>query len=219
MKREHEDDDIDEFDALDEDPFAGQPEMDWMRILNHSETAFKTEREWVPDGPGISSLTDSELVQLVENSSNQDSPDQWASEPTGEDLLFQFADPLPPQPLLKDLQKSQNEQKIKLEKMFQQQKALMIRPTQDVYAYLSQEQRILREQIEVEVKALNNLYDSAVLEPSDLQKRFILKQDFEIQLKQLELLILEIQQLVNPPPTPPWFVLFRFFFPFKKTIS
>jgi len=47
---------------------------------------------------------------------------------------------------------------------------------------------------------LNQLYDHVVLEPPDLQKLFNLRSDLELQVKQMELLMSEIQTLVQPAP-------------------
>lgn len=111
---------------------------------------------------------------------------------------------IPAQQLLDSILKAQMEQKIQVETMFPNQKKIMISPSVEAFNSLSNEQRILKDRIESELRTLHQLYENVILEPSDLQKLFFLKQDLEIQFKQLELLILESQQLIHPPSVPQW---------------
>lgn len=104
----------------------------------------------------------------------------------------------PSQQLLADIHKYQMDQKSKIEKMFQNQKQFLQSPNNQGYTALSTEQKQLKEQIEMELRALNQCFDQVIMEPPDLQKLYWLRQDLEIQLKQLELLIMELNQLVTP---------------------
>ncbi len=88
--------------------------------------------------------------------------------------------------------------------MFHTQKQTMMNPQADPYNALFNEQKTLKEHLESELKALQQLFDQVILEPPDLQRLFWLRQDLEVQLKQLELLIAELNQLVQPSPTPQW---------------
>lgn len=97
----------------------------------------------------------------------------------------------------------------------------MSAPQQQGFNDLATAQKSLKDQIENELKTLNNLYDSVYLEPpgsfsslkqrlmfQDIQRLFWLRQDLEIQLKQLELLMIELNQLVTPNPSPQYVLYF-----------
>ena len=59
----------------------------------------------------------------------------------------------------------------------------------------------MKESIEAELKVLSQLNDQVILEPYELLQYFTLKHDLEIQHKQVDLLLLELQQLVQPSPS------------------
>jgi Sec7-like guanine-nucleotide exchange factor len=111
---------------------------------------------------------------------------------------------LPSQRLLYDLSKLHVEQKQKLEKMFQTQKQLMNSPQLEAYNQLLLEQRQFKEQIDSILNSLTQLYRTVILEPPELQKVYTLRHEINIQLKQLELLTAELQQLVQPNNTSQW---------------
>jgi hypothetical protein len=56
----------------------------------------------------------------------------------------------------------------------------------------------VKEAIESELKLLQQLFEQVVLEPQELQKYFTLKYDLEIQHKQVDILLGELQNLVQP---------------------
>ncbi len=111
----------------------------------------------------------------------------------------------PAQKLISDIIKYQNQQKEKLEKIFSTQRQFLLNTqrSMDAYVSLTNDHKALREQLDEETRALTNVYESVVLDPPDLQKFFWLKQDLEIQSKQLELLTLELNQAANPTSNPP----------------
>jgi hypothetical protein len=56
----------------------------------------------------------------------------------------------------------------------------------------------MKESIEAELKVLQQLYEQVMLEPYELLQYFTLKQDLEIQHKQVDLFQTELQHLVQP---------------------
>jgi len=104
----------------------------------------------------------------------------------------------PSQQLLNDIHKLFGEQKQKVEKNFMAQKQLMVSPKQDVFNALLADHRQVKEAIESELKLLQQLFEQVVLEPQELQKYFNLKYDLEIQHKQVDILLGELQNLVQP---------------------
>ncbi len=93
------------------------------------------------------------------------------------------------------------DQKQKLERCYTAQKQLMSAPKQDVFTQLLTEERQSKEAIEAEMKLLNQLFEQVILEPQELLKYFTLKHDLELQHKQLDLLLGELQNLVQPNST------------------
>lgn len=78
------------------------------------------------------------------------------------------------------------------------QKQLMANPQQEPFNNLSNEHRAMKESIEAELKVLQQLYEQVILEPYELLQYFTLKQDLEIQHKQVDLFQTELQHLVQP---------------------
>ena len=102
--------------------------------------------------------------------------------------------------LLNLILKAQIEQKSKLEAMFSTQRQFILKRQFELLPNLNQDQKALKDQLEEELKSLQNLYDTAILDPVDLQRLYFLKQDLEVQFKQLELLAQEIKQTVQSTP-------------------
>jgi hypothetical protein len=86
----------------------------------------------------------------------------------------------------------------------QHQRAVLIQPTPQSFAALENEQKLLKTQIDEELKALQQIYCKFLLSPQDLHSVYQLYSDLQLQLKQLELLYVELQLLVNPTQTP-WY--------------
>jgi hypothetical protein len=105
----------------------------------------------------------------------------------------------PSQKILTSIHQHQLDQKDRIEKMYQNQRQFMAAPQEAGYNLISNEQNQLKSQIESELQTLQSLYDTVILDPPDLQKLLWLKQDLEVQMKQLELLIWEMRQLTQQP--------------------
>eukprot|EP01119_Soliformovum_irregulare_P011455 TRINITY_DN286_c0_g1_i2.p1 TRINITY_DN286_c0_g1~~TRINITY_DN286_c0_g1_i2.p1 ORF type:complete len:465 (+),score=127.76 TRINITY_DN286_c0_g1_i2:159-1553(+) len=101
------------------------------------------------------------------------------------------------QQVLNEILKYQHEQKEKVESIFSRQQQFMKAPHHDMYRQLVQEHRQVKEGIQALQNSLNQLFKSVILEPLDLQRCYWLKQDLEIQMKQLDILIAEISQLTS----------------------
>lgn len=102
--------------------------------------------------------------------------------------------------VLIDIQKYLIEQKERIEKLYhnQQQLLAMQPPKVEIYNSLLEEHKNLKSQIDNEFQALHQLYEQFVLEPPDLQRHNYLKQDLEVQRRQLDLLSQELGLLVQP---------------------
>jgi len=110
-----------------------------------------------------------------------------------------------PQPILDTIYKLLSEQEQTLVQMIHEQSILLNRlpPTLDENSVqllkgLSQKQITLSNQMNTEMSALDATKKGMILEPTDLAKLFALKQDLQIQFKQLSLLHNEIQAILNP---------------------
>jgi hypothetical protein len=80
---------------------------------------------------------------------------------------------LPSQKLLNDVLKFQMDHKEKIERLFQSQKAFMTSPQQDIFNALTNEQRILKEQLESVLNSLlQGIYHSLDELSSSLQDRY-----------------------------------------------
>lgn len=110
------------------------------------------------------------------------------------------------QQMLNDIQKQQIEQKEKIEQIYAFQISLMQNPQAEPFKSLANDQFALKSVIENELKILCQIFDNTILDPPDLQRYYHLKQDLEIQLRQLELLISEIQQLAQTSRNPQYLV-------------
>mmetsp|Transcript_19777 Transcript_19777/g.27602 ORF Transcript_19777/g.27602 Transcript_19777/m.27602 type:complete len:637 (+) Transcript_19777:181-2091(+) len=102
--------------------------------------------------------------------------------------------------VLLDIQKYLIDQKDRIEKLYhnQQQLLLMPQPKVEIYNSLLEEHKNLKSQIDNEFQALHQLYDQFILEPPDLQRQNYLRQDLEVQRRQLDLLSQELSLLVQP---------------------
>lgn len=131
------------------------------------------------------------------------------------------------QQLLEKVQTYQNDQKTRIEKLFQNQKNFISLAQQSTnsqqisqqFQPLANEQKELKDHIESEIKALIECYDRVILEPPDLQKLLWLKQDLEIQLKQTELLMVELNRLLTPNSNAALACLVILKQPFPQVIS
>eukprot|EP01114_Cavostelium_apophysatum_P019436 TRINITY_DN626_c0_g1_i3.p1 TRINITY_DN626_c0_g1~~TRINITY_DN626_c0_g1_i3.p1 ORF type:complete len:637 (+),score=184.93 TRINITY_DN626_c0_g1_i3:219-2129(+) len=141
--------------------------------------------------------------------------------PTGGPIYQQpkNKEPQHAQKLLGDIQKYQVEQKAKIETIFQTQKQFMTAPQQQGFQQLSDELKQLKEQIDMELKGIVTVYDTVILEPPDLQKLLWLRQDLEIQMKQIELLVAELNRLVSPNSNVPLATLVILKQPFPQVIT
>eukprot|EP01117_Protostelium_nocturnum_P010997 TRINITY_DN3990_c0_g2_i1.p1 TRINITY_DN3990_c0_g2~~TRINITY_DN3990_c0_g2_i1.p1 ORF type:complete len:685 (-),score=202.19 TRINITY_DN3990_c0_g2_i1:40-1977(-) len=104
------------------------------------------------------------------------------------------------QVLLNEIHRHQIDQKDILERMFQDQRKIMLEPKAEDFNRLTQQQKQLKLKIEEELNALQSTHDNVSIDPPDLQKLLWLKQDLEVQQKQLDLLINELLRLANQDP-------------------
>ncbi|GAM27764.1 hypothetical protein SAMD00019534_109400 [Acytostelium subglobosum LB1] len=110
-----------------------------------------------------------------------------------------------PQPILDTIYKLLSEQETNLVKMIHEQSIVLNRLTQPLdeqsvhsLQNLSQQQVTLSNQMNTEMSALDATKKGMILDPTDLAKLFALKQDLQIQFKQLTLLHQEVQAILNP---------------------
>ncbi|EGG18419.1 signal transducer and activator of transcription family protein [Cavenderia fasciculata] len=110
-----------------------------------------------------------------------------------------------PQPILDTIYKLLSEQEQTLVQMIHEQSILLNRLPQTLdettvqhLSNLSQKQVTLSNQMNTEMSALDATKKGMILDPTDLAKLFALKQDLQIQFKQLHLLHNEIQAVLNP---------------------
>jgi hypothetical protein len=94
------------------------------------------------------------------------------------------------------------QQKQKLELMKQQQRGVLNQSTPQAFVALETEQKLLKNQIDEQLKALQQIYCKFLLSPQDLHSVYQLHSELQLQLKQLELLYVELQLLVNPSHIP-----------------
>eukprot|EP00026_Physarum_polycephalum_P002638 Phypoly_transcript_02646.p1 GENE.Phypoly_transcript_02646~~Phypoly_transcript_02646.p1 ORF type:complete len:603 (+),score=111.89 Phypoly_transcript_02646:163-1971(+) len=117
---------------------------------------------------------------------------------------------LPPQPVPQPIQAQQTAQQIlgtiysllteqdeKLKKIHHEQAQLLQQPQVEPYNALTAQQRALKEQMDAEVRALTQLSQQVIMDPPDLARLVVLQQELRIQIKQLELYIMELQQLTQ----------------------
>ncbi|EFA82265.1 signal transducer and activator of transcription family protein [Heterostelium album PN500] len=133
-----------------------------------------------------------------------------------------------PQPILDTIYKLLSEQETNLVKMIHDQSILLNRITQPLdeqtihsLQALSQQQVTLSSQMNTEMSALDATKKGMILDPTDLAKLFALRQDLQIQFKQLTLLHHEIQSVLNPTnqPTKPNIALVMKTQPFPVVIT
>eukprot|EP01087_Luapelamoeba_hula_P016737 TRINITY_DN516_c6_g1_i1.p1 TRINITY_DN516_c6_g1~~TRINITY_DN516_c6_g1_i1.p1 ORF type:complete len:751 (+),score=126.06 TRINITY_DN516_c6_g1_i1:143-2395(+) len=91
-------------------------------------------------------------------------------------------------------------QKEQLIQMHQVQRKIMMQPEQQAFKELDVEQRQTKMKIEEELAYLRQIISSHILDPPDLHKHSFLRQDLELQLKQVDLYHRELQTLVQPGP-------------------
>ena len=104
------------------------------------------------------------------------------------------------------------EQEVVLKMMRQKQKNLFQNPTVEVYQQLSNEQKELKEKLDYEIKSVNILFQQTLLQPGELHRVEYLKDQFQLQLKQLELYYYELEQLrLQRRATRPFVFLHLFF--------
>merc|ERR1712137_120667 len=105
---------------------------------------------------------------------------------------------LPVPSLLEKVYHLQRTQKEHLLKIRQVQKQVMCNPQEHTFKLLDSQHRALKEQIDIEVKALQNLYTQTVLLPAEVHRLLLLVQELKIQQTQLELFRQELHQLTQP---------------------
>ena len=86
----------------------------------------------------------------------------------------------------------------------------MLNPQKQAYEVLDYQQTQLKQQIESEIKTLQQLYTQKILQPSEIQQLKTLLQDLKLQQTQLEVYHQELLQLTQQNPSR-WFGLFFIF--------
>jgi len=99
--------------------------------------------------------------------------------------------------LLEKIYRLQRSQKDDLNKIRQYQKQVMVSPTKSSFDMLDQQHRQMKEQIDIEVKALQRLYTQVILQPPEIHRLLLLVQELKIQQTQLELFHQELHQLAQ----------------------
>eukprot|EP01116_Phalansterium_solitarium_P010396 TRINITY_DN2512_c0_g2_i4.p1 TRINITY_DN2512_c0_g2~~TRINITY_DN2512_c0_g2_i4.p1 ORF type:complete len:462 (+),score=155.43 TRINITY_DN2512_c0_g2_i4:176-1561(+) len=105
--------------------------------------------------------------------------------------------------LLQQIQALGRQQREQVDRLWRAQNKVMLNPQKDAYAELDAEQKRLKHTLDQELISINNLFDKVQLETIDLSRYYSLRLDLEIQLKQLELLMLELATLVQTSASPP----------------
>lgn len=104
---------------------------------------------------------------------------------------------MPVSAMLEKVFNLQRNQKDTLLKIRQAQKQVMCNPQEHTYNLLSQQHTTLKDQIDMEMKALQTFYTQTVLHPAEVHRLLILVQELKIQQTQLELFRQELHQLVQ----------------------
>lgn len=97
-------------------------------------------------------------------------------------------------------------QETQMEQMRQIQQQLVLQPQPDGVRQLQEQQWKLNQQIELELKEVQGLHRSVILDPPALHQLRMLLQRLKIQQQKIELFRQELQIIANPRPTPSWFV-------------
>jgi hypothetical protein len=79
-------------------------------------------------------------------------------------------------------------------------------PSQEAYTALAKEQAQMRGQIDTAQALLQQEFKKSFFNPAELQQYYWLRSSLDVQAKQLDLLIQEINHLVHSPNTPIWSV-------------
>eukprot|EP01112_Ceratiomyxa_fruticulosa_P021758 TRINITY_DN7779_c0_g1_i1.p1 TRINITY_DN7779_c0_g1~~TRINITY_DN7779_c0_g1_i1.p1 ORF type:complete len:658 (-),score=121.45 TRINITY_DN7779_c0_g1_i1:165-2138(-) len=95
------------------------------------------------------------------------------------------------------------EQDDKLRKLCQEQQALLQNPQIEPFNAMVTQQRVLKEQMDIELRALSELNQKVILDPPDLARMHLLNTELQVQMRQLELYHAELQQLLGQAPALP----------------
>eukprot|EP01113_Clastostelium_recurvatum_P039101 TRINITY_DN5930_c0_g1_i3.p1 TRINITY_DN5930_c0_g1~~TRINITY_DN5930_c0_g1_i3.p1 ORF type:complete len:634 (-),score=194.11 TRINITY_DN5930_c0_g1_i3:203-2104(-) len=89
------------------------------------------------------------------------------------------------------------EQEDKLKKMCTEQLELLRNPQMEPFNNLVAQQRLLKEQMDIELRSLMELNQKVILDPPDLARMYLLTTELQLQMRQLELYHAELQQLLG----------------------
>lgn len=103
-----------------------------------------------------------------------------------------------------------NSQEQQIEQMRQIQQQLILNPQKEGIRQLQEQQWKLNQQIELELKEVQTLHRSVILDPPALHQLRMLLQRLKIQQQKIELFRQELQLVLNPRSPPPWSVSFLF---------
>jgi hypothetical protein len=105
--------------------------------------------------------------------------------------------------LLNQVQSFFISQQEQLQQIRHLQKQVLTSPQKESFEMLNNQQEQLKNQLDAELKALQELENTVILSPQELRKSFYLAQSIEAQSMQLEIYHQELQQLVLQPGQPP----------------
>jgi len=97
-----------------------------------------------------------------------------------------------------------NSQEQQIEQMRQIQQQLILNPQKEGIRQLQEQQWKLNQQIELELKEVQTLHRSVILDPPALHQLRMLLQRLKIQQQKIELFRQELQLVLNPRSPPPW---------------
>ena len=86
------------------------------------------------------------------------------------------------------------------------QKQMLLMPQKEGLEMIDAQQKQMRLQIEHELKGLQQLHSTVLLEPADIHRLAALQTELRMQLLQCELFRQELQQLVQPHLQKRWYV-------------
>jgi hypothetical protein len=105
--------------------------------------------------------------------------------------------------VIDQVQQLHNTQDQQLEQMRQIQQQLILQPQKDGVRQLQEQQWKLNQQIEFELKEVQALHRSVILDPSALHQLRMLLQQLKIQQQKIEIYSQELQLVLNPRTPPP----------------
>lgn len=85
------------------------------------------------------------------------------------------------------------------------QKQMLLMPQKEGLEMIDAQQKQMRLQIEHELKGLQQLHSTVLLEPADIHRLAALQTELRMQLLQCELFRQELQQLVQPHLQKRWY--------------